>query len=139
MDAMTGAVGEGECISKHDQGDALTISKVHLSLESGQSIILRLFSMRAAASSVAGWNNTTAPKNLKPWRYWDAAGKPVVLSGSWRVRFIDGGPALPKEFSTEKLASWTEFGANEAQSFAGTALYTLSFDAPDTKPEHWSL
>jgi hypothetical protein len=46
---------------------------------------------------------------------------------------------LPKEFSTEKLASWTELGGEDAQSFAGTAHYTLTFDAPETKAEHWSL
>jgi hypothetical protein len=48
------------------------------------------------------------------------------------VKFIEGGPVLPKEFSTEKLASWTELGGEDAKSFAGTARYTLTFNAPDS-------
>ena len=37
---------------------------------------------------------------------------------------------LPEPLSTTNLASWTELGDTNTQSFAGTALYTLSFDAP---------
>jgi hypothetical protein len=52
------------------------------------------------------------------------------LTGTWSVKFIDGGPTLPAPFQTGKLDSWTKLGNTDAQSFAGTALYTLTFDAP---------
>ena len=37
---------------------------------------------------------------------------------------------LPADFQTRKLASWTTFADTNAQSFAGTAKYEISFDAP---------
>jgi hypothetical protein len=36
---------------------------------------------------------------------------------------------LPAPFQTAKLASWTELGDTNAQSFAGTARYSITFDA----------
>jgi hypothetical protein len=36
---------------------------------------------------------------------------------------------LPASFQTAKLASWTELGDTNAQSFAGTARYSITFDA----------
>ena len=45
-----------------------------------------------------------------------------------------------KPFSTAKLASWTELGGPEAQSFGGTAFYTLRFDAPSgAQAQRWTL
>jgi hypothetical protein len=46
------------------------------------------------------------------------------------VKFIAGGPVIPSPFSTTNLASWTELGDTNAESFAGSALYTITFDAP---------
>jgi hypothetical protein len=46
------------------------------------------------------------------------------------VEFIAGGPDLPPCFATRRLASWTTLGGEAAQRFAGTARYTLAFDAP---------
>jgi len=37
---------------------------------------------------------------------------------------------LPAPFETQYLASWTNLSDTNAQRFAGTALYSLSFDAP---------
>jgi hypothetical protein len=45
------------------------------------------------------------------------------------VEFIQGGPVLPPAFQMETLTSWTAQGG-AAQRFAGTARYTLTFDAP---------
>jgi hypothetical protein len=56
---------------------------------------------------------------------------PTILSGKWSVTFIDGGPTLPPPFQTDKLESWTSLGGPTAQIFAGTARYSLTFDAPD--------
>ena len=51
------------------------------------------------------------------------------------MKFILGGPTLPDDFQTAKLASWTTFPDTNTQAFAGTAKYSLEFNlqvAPDT-------
>jgi hypothetical protein len=56
------------------------------------------------------------------------------------VKFIEGGPVLPKPFQTAELASWTVLGDDEARRFSGTARYTLRFDAPSAaQAKHWGL
>jgi hypothetical protein len=37
---------------------------------------------------------------------------------------------LPSQLATTNLTSWTAFGDTNAQSFAGTASYSITFDAP---------
>jgi hypothetical protein len=67
------------------------------------------------------------------------------LQGDWKVEFIDGGPELPPAIRTTRLASWTELGGEQAQAFAGTARYSLSFDLPPGRlkpgqqPQPWQL
>ena len=58
---------------------------------------------------------------------------------SWQIHFLEGGPNLPKDFSTDKLASWTALGDEEAQRFAGTAKYEIEFDGPTNKSDDWQL
>jgi hypothetical protein len=52
------------------------------------------------------------------------------LTGTWNIKFIAGGPTLPAPIQTGTLDSWTRLGGPDAQAFAGTALYSLTFDAP---------
>jgi len=54
----------------------------------------------------------------------------VELRGNWSVTFLAGGPVLPASFRTDTLVSWTERGDEEAKRFAGTARYSIRFDAP---------
>jgi hypothetical protein len=116
MDPMTGRVGVA---SMADGG------KVYVQLAPGDSVVLR----------------TSADRRLDgpSWAYWQPAGEPASIGGSWRVKFLCGGPVLPAAFETTRLASWTESGGEEAQHFAGTALYTLTFDAPASAAGSWSL
>jgi hypothetical protein len=153
MDPMTGNTGQSDYISAKDPKSGHDIAKIHLRLEPGESIIVHLFPNPVASSTIStpAWdraspNGMTSLPSLKPWHYWDSTGKSIEVTGNWSVQFLDGGPALPKPFSTEKLGSWTELGGEEAQSFAGTARYTLHFDVPNkantqpnTQAEHWSL
>ena len=54
-------------------------------------------------------------------------------SGDWKIKFIEGGPTLPTDFQTAKLASWTTFHDTNTQAFAGTAKYETTFDAPGSE------
>ena len=55
------------------------------------------------------------------------------------MKFLQGGPELPPPLETTKLASWTELGGLAAASFAGTACYTLTFDAPASSAATWLI
>jgi hypothetical protein len=76
-----------------------------------------------------------------PWTYSKGEGaQPITISGEWIMEFISGGPELPPPLTTVNLASWTELGGDEAKRFAGTARYTIKFDAPpNTSGKLWSL
>jgi hypothetical protein len=114
MDPMTGRVGVASVADGR---------KVYVQLASGDSVVLRTFADRRLDGPA--------------WVYRKPAGEPVPVVGSWKVKFLRGGPALPTAFETAKLASWTELGGEEAQRFAGTALYTLTFDAPAGDRSWW--
>ena len=119
MDPMTGRIGKAPMIPEKEVG-----SLFRLQLMPGESIIVR---------------SSSSASSAPPWLYYDPVGPPVTLNGLWQVHFLEGGPEIPKDFATNGLGSWTELGGAETQSFAGTARYTLRFDAPDKKPDHWSL
>ncbi len=120
MDPMTGQTGLAPIKSNADGAP-----QVHLQLDPGQSIILRAFTSTVEQGPV--------------WPYRHADGAPVPLSGAWAVKFIEGGPTLPAPFQTAKLDSWARQGDADAQKFAGTALYSTIFDAPDGRVGPWSL
>jgi alpha-L-rhamnosidase len=98
---------------------------IDLRLNPGESIFVRTFQRDATTGTL--------------WANFQPAGSPVEITGAWTVKFLEGGPVLPKELRTKKLTSWTQLGGPDAESFAGTALYTLTFDAPGNTAEHWSL
>ncbi len=113
MDAMSGRTGLAQT---RPAGAGHT--EIYLQLEPGESILLRTFETVETASL---WPLHTRAA-------------PIPLSGTWSVKFIDGGPALPAPFQTAALGSWT--ARADAQNFAGTALYALTFDAP---PGRWDI
>ena len=120
MDAMTGQAGIG---ALRQSGDGT--AQVYLQLKPGESVILRAFADRKIKEPA--------------WVYWQPAGQPAELTGSWRVSFVAGGPALPPPLETARLASWTELGGEEARRFAGTARYSLKFDSPAPPADGWWL
>jgi hypothetical protein len=92
---------------------------IRLQLSAGESVILRAF----ANEEVKG----------PAWNYWQPQtpdANTQTLTGLWNVKFIQGGPMLPADFQTAKLASWTTFPDTNTQAFAGTAGYSITFDAP---------
>jgi hypothetical protein len=65
-------------------------------------------------------------------QYYQKAGDGIVPSGPWNVHFVEGGPALPKDYHTTDLASWTTRYDPKTKVFAGTARYTTVIDLPAT-------
>lgn len=118
MDPMTGQTGLAAGVSSFPAQ-----TSVYLHLEPGQSLIVRTFDKK----QIKG----------KPW-HWYQPDQPTGLAGTWSVEFIEGGPELPQAFKTDKLESWAKQGG-PAESFAGTARYTLVFDAPDVKADAWQI
>jgi hypothetical protein len=115
LDPLTGNAG-----AARTRAAAGGETEVYLQLQPGESIILRSFE---------------TPVEAPAWRYIEAAGDPVQLSGAWDVEFVAGGPEFPDRFRTESLGSWTERGG-DAERFAGTARYSLRFDAPGSAEEY---
>ena len=72
------------------------------------------------------------------WEYAEPAGTGHELEGPWEVQFLRGGPAIPAPFEIGRLGSWTEHG-EDAQRFAGTALYKLTFGNPVPGRTRWQL
>ncbi|MBE0539780.1 MAG: hypothetical protein IH623_00120 [Verrucomicrobia bacterium] len=99
--------------------------EVFLQLQPGESLILRTF--------------TQAQPEASRWPYQKATGESLTINGPWQVKFIQGGPDLAQDRQVTNLVSWTEFGGGEVQSFAGTARYTVTFDAPAIKADRWLL
>lgn len=120
MDPLRGQTGVG-AMRQGGQGR----TEVYLSLQPGESLILRCHAVGTA--------------DRPQWQYWEASGPAAELVGRWQVTFQEGGPVLPPAFQTPHLASWTESGGTNAQAFAGTARYTLTFDAPAQHADHWRL
>jgi hypothetical protein len=119
MDAMTGRTGVARI---RTGGDGRPEILLHVS--PGGSVILRTFAAREADGSA--------------WPYFQPSGTPIGLIGSWNVEFVEGGPTLPESYQADSLHSWTEQGG-DAERFAGTALYTVIFDAPSMDADDWRL
>ncbi len=110
MDPLTGTTGLATL--RHIAGRA----EIHLQLHHGASIVLRVFANRRVSGPA--------------WTYLQADGSPEEVTGDWQVKFMQGGPVLPAPFKTAKLGTWTARSDTNAQCFAGTARYSIIFDAP---------
>jgi hypothetical protein len=119
LDPMTGNSGVAAT-----RQSAANSTEVHLQLRAGESVILRAF----ADKKVEG----------PAWNYWQTNGQSIEIPGPWNVKFILGGPTLPADFQTAKLASWTTFPDTNTQAFAGTAKYETTFDTPRRDELHES-
>ncbi len=119
LDPMSGRAGVG--VSRSAKGQ----TEVRLRLEPGESLIL--------------CTSDQALRGLRKWAVWESAGQTVRITGNWLVRFVSGGPELPGQVTTTNLVSWTEFGGEDAQRFAGTAIYSIRFPAPARNAKAWAL
>ncbi|HEY7232699.1 MAG TPA: glycosyl hydrolase, partial [Gemmatimonadaceae bacterium] len=115
MDPMTGRVGLARTRVSGTRTEA------YVQLDSGQSMILRTLTRAVRAPT---------------WAYAKPQGEPVALHGQWTASFVDGGPVLPRSFTSDAPVAWTGRGDDDADRFAGTARYMLTFDAPDAASRH---
>jgi hypothetical protein len=76
---------------------------------------------------------------MRPWQYFQSAGRGTAVAGTWRVDFIEGGPELPGSYDTRRLASWTTRTNGAYRAFAGTARYTIEFGKPAGGGDDWIL
>ncbi|HOL88273.1 MAG TPA: glycosyl hydrolase [Anaerohalosphaeraceae bacterium] len=100
-------------------------TQVYIQMTAGQSLILKTFSKELPKASA--------------WTYLRPGPASISLEGRWMVEFIQGGPSLPKPRQIERLDSWTRWGDEETECFAGTARYTLEFEKPGGTAEDWIL
>jgi len=89
--------------------------RLYIDIAAGESLVIQ-----AARSQL----------KAKPYTPIKTAGKAIVLAGKWHVEFIKGGPDLPKAYSSDSLACWTNAPDERAMAFAGTARYSLTYDLP---------
>jgi hypothetical protein len=116
FDPLTRAFGNA--IVKKQENTTL----VKIKIEPGQSYFLKT-------------ENTASQKR---WNYYEPIADAAALKGNWNIAFDKGGPQLPPSASIPALESWTKLGP-EAEAFSGSATYTLQFDNPNSKIEHWQL
>jgi hypothetical protein len=79
------------------------------------------------------------PVSGKPYSFYDPLTTSKEITGTWKVDFIEGGPALPASSEISKLISWTEFSKDGVKDFSGTAKYSISFTKPSGKADAWLL
>ncbi len=121
LDPMSGRAGRAALRQRRD-GRA----EVFLQLAPGASLILRTFAEPMAA-------------DVPAWLYTEPAGPAHPLTGPWQLSFIAGGPGYPPATTLDSLVSWTDLGESLHDWFAGTARYTLTFEAPTTPADAWRL
>jgi hypothetical protein len=109
MDPMTAASGLG---ATRREADGVS---VYLQLEPQGSVFLRVLRSRPRGPA---------------WVYRRAAERLAEVKGEWTVEFLEGGPELPAAAKIASPQSWTKFAGTAGERFAGTARYSITFDAP---------
>ena len=84
-------------------------AKVWVQLSSGESIIIRCTNKNVS--------------EIHAWKYVTSSHKPIILDGSWKLTFLQGGPELPENTQLEKLISWTDLNDEKAVNFSGQSIY----------------
>ncbi len=110
-------------VAKTRQGDNNTLD-IFLKLAPGESCIVQ-----TGKSKFAG---TQFPNTA-------VSGEAFAIDGNWNLKFISGGPTLPKASTVNELQSWTDLDAEGSKEFSGTAEYSISFKKPSAKATAWLL
>ena len=137
MEPMTGKTGTARMEQRDDKN-----IWVYYPLEPGESVILRAYANKKTEGEAWSYVRTIGASNASgsatnvSTRTSIVAGTAIgqamtsEIVGKWNVSFMEGGPILPTSFQTDKLGSWTASGDTNAQAFAGTAKYQITFSSP---------
>ncbi len=79
------------------------------------------------------------PGTFQPWPYRETTGQPIELGGPWNIHFETGGPQLPDDITIQEVGLWNEISGQLHQDFSGTAVYSTSFEKPESKAEGWVI
>jgi hypothetical protein len=125
---------------------------VYLQLEPNQSVFVRLLADNLPARAVRVANTPSGqatvvsvpvnsvtgvkPPAAAPWVYRKPGAKAIPIEGQWTVEFLEGGPEVPATIDIPRPDSWTRFAGPAGERFAGTARYSILFDAP---PGDWFI
>ena len=115
---MTDEFGYGKL---RDAGDGR--KEVFMKLLPDESLLLETF-----AGSYSG----------EEYRFFNEAGEPQAIDGSWTVIFVNGGPEYPASRKVSRLGSWTSYDS-DAAVFSGTAEYSIELPAMSGDAEVWKL
>jgi hypothetical protein len=100
------------------------VTEVYVQLQAGESCVLQ---------------TSGTALNGKPYPYYNTNGKASEIKGSWTLRFVMGGPDLPKTTTITKLGSWTEIPDQLGKVYSGTANYSIHFNKPAGTAPAYSL
>jgi hypothetical protein len=98
--------------------------EVYVQLQPFESVIIQTYKTRQAGNQYS---------------YPQFYGEKKEISGEWNIEFLSGGPVLPKNFSTNKLSSWTEYEDTSLKNFSGSAKYSINFQKPSARAASWLL
>ena len=101
-------------VAKTRQGDKNTLD-IFLQLAPGESCIVQTGS--------AKFSGIKFP-------YTETAGDEIIIDGKWDLKFLSGGPVLPRAAIVSQLQSWTDLAVEGVKEFSGTAQYSINFKKP---------
>jgi hypothetical protein len=64
---------------------------------------------------------------------YEASGDAVLLNGTWKVSFEEGGSILPEPKDISTFTSWSTWEGKGYEYFSGMASYSTTFGKPDGK------
>jgi alpha-L-rhamnosidase len=110
-------------VAKTRQGDNNTLD-IFLKLAPGESCIVQ--------TGKSKFTGTKFPST-------ETSGDPIAIDGNWNLKFLSGGPTLPKATTVTELQSWTALETEGSKEFSGTAEYSISFKKPAATATAWYL
>ncbi len=110
-------------VAKTRQGDNNTLD-IFLKLAPGESCIVQ--------TGTTKFTGTKFP-------YTETTGEAIAIEGNWNLKFLSGGPTLPKASTVNQLQSWTALNTDGVKEFSGTAEYSISFKKPAVAAKSWLL
>jgi len=119
MDPMTAHTGVSPIRAESGR------TEVFLQMQPGETRVLRAFPDKTVEGPA--------------WPISETSGEQITVEGTWRIHFLEGGPVLPDDLSTQKLACWSQLGGDEAERFAGAARYTITVNLPAENADGWLL